>query len=154
MTIQQRLYIPICITLLERYSNWFRDLYKTLLPENFGKHGRDWPAGETVRDQASHSRKQDTARPHSGHWWLSHQGPVFEASQSSKVWLLSIKIVKPRRSQPQARQWRWKQSVTNALCWTASRSHDQITYAITLTDLVSLLQKVESGMGSPADIHL
>ena len=29
-----------------------------------------------VRDQASHSRKQQTARPHSVHWWLSHQRPV------------------------------------------------------------------------------
>ena len=29
-----------------------------------------------VRDQASHSRKQQTARPHSVHWWLSQQRPV------------------------------------------------------------------------------
>ena len=29
-----------------------------------------------VRDQASHSRKQQTARPHSVHWWFSHQRPV------------------------------------------------------------------------------
>ena len=25
-----------------------------------------------VRDQASHSRKQQTVRPHSVHWWLNH----------------------------------------------------------------------------------
>ena len=30
----------------------------------------------SVRDQASHLRKQQTARPHSVHWWLSHQRPV------------------------------------------------------------------------------
>ena len=29
-----------------------------------------------VRDQASHSRKQQTTRPHSVHCWLSHQRPV------------------------------------------------------------------------------
>jgi len=29
-----------------------------------------------VKDQASHLRKQQTARPHSVHWWLSHQRPV------------------------------------------------------------------------------
>ena len=29
-----------------------------------------------VRDQASLLRKQQTARPHSVHWWLSHQRPV------------------------------------------------------------------------------
>ena len=31
----------------ERYPNRFRRLYKTLLPENFGKHYREWPAGKT-----------------------------------------------------------------------------------------------------------
>ena len=29
-----------------------------------------------VSDQASHSRKLQTPRPHSVHWWLSHQRPV------------------------------------------------------------------------------
>ena len=60
----------------ERYPNWFRHLYKTLLPENLRKHCQEWLAGKTVRDQASHWRKQQTARPHSVHWWLSHQRPV------------------------------------------------------------------------------
>ena len=31
----------------ERYSNRFRRLYETLLPENLGKHYRKWPAGKT-----------------------------------------------------------------------------------------------------------
>ena len=43
----------------------FRRLYETLLPENLEKHCREWPSGKTVRDQASHSRKQQTAIPHS-----------------------------------------------------------------------------------------
>ena len=29
-----------------------------------------------VRDQAYHTRKQQTARQHSVHWWLGHQRPV------------------------------------------------------------------------------
>ena len=29
-----------------------------------------------VRDQAYHTSKQQTARQHSVHWWLSHQRPV------------------------------------------------------------------------------
>ena len=29
-----------------------------------------------VRDEASHSRKRQTARPHGVHWWLSHKRPV------------------------------------------------------------------------------
>ena len=51
----------------ERYTNRFRCLYETHLPENLGKHRREWPAGKTVRDRASHSSKQQTARPHSVH---------------------------------------------------------------------------------------
>ena len=31
----------------ERYPNRFRRLYETLLPENVGKHCREWPAGKT-----------------------------------------------------------------------------------------------------------
>ena len=49
----------------ERYPNQFRHLCETLLPKNLGKHRQEWPAGKTVRHQASHSRKQQTTRPHS-----------------------------------------------------------------------------------------
>jgi len=31
---------------VERYPNGFRRLYETLLPENLGKHCREWPAGK------------------------------------------------------------------------------------------------------------
>ena len=41
------------------------------------------------------------------------------------------------------------EAVTHALCWIASKGDSQPTHAIILTDLVSLLQKVKSGMGSP-----
>ena len=34
-------------------------------------------ANRQNRDQASHSGKQQTARPHSVFWWLSHQRPVW-----------------------------------------------------------------------------
>ena len=30
----------------KRYPNRFRRLYETLLPENLGKHRREWPAGK------------------------------------------------------------------------------------------------------------
>ena len=51
-------------------------------------------------------------------------------------------------------------AVTHALRWIASRGDSQTTQAIILTDSVSLLQKVNNGMGSPdwnlsmVDIHL
>ena len=51
-------------------------------------------------------------------------------------------------------------AVIHALRWIASRGDSQTTQAIILTDSVSLLQKVNNGMGSPdwnlsmVDIHL
>ena len=33
----------------ERYPNRFRRLCETLMPENLGKHCREWPAGKTVK---------------------------------------------------------------------------------------------------------
>ena len=39
--------------------------------------------------------------------------------------------------------------VTRAIQWLASQRDAQITHAIVLTDSMNLLQKVESGMGSP-----
>ena len=39
--------------------------------------------------------------------------------------------------------------VTHALRWIAPRGDSQTTHAIVLTDSVSLLQRVKSGMGSP-----
>ena len=51
----------------ERYLNRFRRLIETLFPKYVGKHCREWPAGKTVRDQVSRSRKQQTATPHSVH---------------------------------------------------------------------------------------
>ena len=52
------------------------------------------------------------------------------------------------------------EAVTHALRWIASRGDSQTTHTIILTDSMSLLQKVKSGMGSPdwnvsmVDIHL
>ena len=52
------------------------------------------------------------------------------------------------------------EAVTHALRWIAPRGDSQTTHAIILTDSMSLLQKVKSGMGSPDwhasmfDIHL
>ena len=52
------------------------------------------------------------------------------------------------------------ETVTHALRWTASNGDSHTTHDIILTDSMSLLQKVKSGMGSPdrnvsmVDIHL
>ena len=41
------------------------------------------------------------------------------------------------------------QAVTHAIQWLASQRDTQITNTIILTDSMNLMQKVESGMGSP-----
>ena len=41
------------------------------------------------------------------------------------------------------------EAVTNVIQWLASQRDAHITHAIILTDSMNLLQKVESGMGSP-----
>ena len=47
----------------ERYPNRFRCLYKKLLPENLGKHCREWPAGKIESEikllAQENSRPQD-----------------------------------------------------------------------------------------------
>ena len=71
-------------------------LYKMLLPEHLGKH---WPLLASrqngFRDQTSHLRKEQTASPHSIHWWLSHQRPVraelhCQATCDSHPWRLHV----------------------------------------------------------------
>ena len=122
---------------------------------NLGNHCREWPACETVRDQASRSRRQQTARPHSEHWWLSHQrvglrcqtGCYHHPRRQCSLYGLKLQLDKGGGS-----------SHTYAIRWIASRG--RTTHAIVLTDSMSLLQKVKNGMGSPdcnvsvVDIHL
>ena len=61
----------------ERYPNRFRRLYETLLPENLGKHCREWSAGKTQSEiNLLIQENCKTARHHSVHWWLRHQRPV------------------------------------------------------------------------------
>ena len=91
-----------------------------------------------VRDQASHSRKPETARPHSVCTLMSQspktrQGGV---SMSSKVQLPSCSLTME------------VEAVTYALRWIASRGDSQTTHATILTESKRLLQKIKSGMGS------
>ena len=96
-----------------------------------------------VRDQASHLRKQQTARPHSVCTLMAQSPKTSEGrtSLSSKVRLPSMKTVHPIRSQPPAWQWRWKQSPMPSAAST--------THAMIVPDSMSLRQKVKNEMGSP-----
>ena len=81
------------------------------------------------------------------------------ASLSIKMRLPSMKTVQPTRSQTSSSTVE-VEAVTHTLRWIASRSDSWIAHAILLTDSISLLEKVKSGLGSPdwnmsmVDIHL
>ena len=97
-----------------------------------------------VRDQASHSRKQQTARPHSAHcvhsvtkdqlgWGFTVKQGATIIHEDSAVYTVSTSSLTMEM-----------EAVTGALCWTVG---PHIT--VLLTDSMSLLQKVKNGMGSP-----
>ena len=139
----------------ERYPNRFRRLYETLLPKNLGKHCRERPAGKTESEVKlliqENSKPQDlivytdgsVTKDKSGWGFTDKQGAttIHEDSAASN---LTMKV----------------EAVTHALSWIASRGGSRTTHAIILTDSMSLLQKVKSGMESPdwnvpmVDIHL
>ena len=88
--------------------------------------------------------------------WLSHHRPV-GASLSSKTRASCMKTV---QSIITVSTSNLTMDVEAAFRWTASRGDSQTTHTIILTDSMSLLQKVKSGMGSldwnvsMVDIHL
>ena len=140
----------------ERCPNFFRHLYETLMPENFGKHSQKVPTGKTEsKDQASHSRKQQTTRSHNARWWLSHQRPVRMGlhcqARSSKVKQGATTILEDSTAYAVSTSSLTMEveAVTHPLRWFASRGDSQTTHAILLTDSMSLVQKMKSGMGSP-----
>ena len=85
----------------EHYPNRFRHHYQTLLPENLGRHSREWPAGKAdseIRHLARESRRISYST-------LMAQSPKTSQGGAS---LLSeerpppTKTVQPMRSQPPA----------------------------------------------------
>ena len=125
----------------ERDPNRFRRLYETLLPEDLGKHCREWPASKTVRDQASHSRNQQTARPQSP---KTSQGG---ASLSSKGRLLSVKTAAYTVSASSLTME--VEAVTHALRWIASRGDSRTTSCHHPHRLNELATKSEMENGKP-----
>ena len=96
-----------------------------MIPTTLWKNCREWPEG--VRDQAYHSVRQQTARSHSAHWWLSHQRCDRNPWRQRSLCSLNLQLDK----------------VTHALRWIASGGDSQTTHAIILTYSTSLLQKVK-----------
>ena len=118
----------------ERYPNRFRRLYETLLPENLGKHCREWPAGKTeseIKFPIQENRKpqdlivytDDTfIRDQSG-WGFTVKQGVTTIHEDSAAYTVSTSSLTME-----------EEAVTHALHWIASRGDSRTTHAIILTD--------------------
>ena len=109
-----------------------------------GKKESDW-TGTAVsikeKYRASYSRKRQTARPHSVHWWLSHidqSGRGFTVKQGATTiqWDSAAYIIVSTSSLE-------VEAVGHALRWMALRGDSRNTRPIVLIESMSLLQKVE-----------
>ena len=119
------------------------------------KQCREWPAGKTESETRfliqENSKPQDLIVYTDGSVTEDQSGWGFIVKQGRQYSLYDL-----RHSSLTVEL----EAVTHALRWIASRGGCQTTHAITLADSVRLLQKVKSGMESPAwnasvvDIHL
>ena len=118
----------------ERYPNRFRRLYETLLPENLGKYCREWPAGKPESEikflNQENSKPQDLI--------VYTDDPV---TKDQSGWGLTLKQGATTIHEDSAAYMVSSSSLTMEV--------EAATHAIILTDSMSLLQKVRSGMGSP-----
>ena len=141
----------------ERYPNRFRRLYETLLPENVGKHCREWPEGKTKSEIKlnliqENSQLQDLLVYTDSSVNKDQSGWGFTVRQGATTIQEDIAADTVSTSSLTA--------VILALRWIASRGYSQTTHAIILTDSMRLLLKVKSGMRSPdwnvsmVDIHI
>ena len=117
----------------ERYPTRFRRLNETLLPENLLKAlSRTASRQNRVRDQASHSRKQQTAsllvytdgsvtKDQSGWGFTVKQGLTAIHENSAVYTILTSSFTMEL------------EAVTHTLRWIASRGDCQITHTIILT---------------------
>ena len=123
-------------------------------------HCREWPAGKTESEIKlliqENSKPQDlieytdgsVTKDQSG-WGFSVKQGATTIHEDSAAYTVSTSSLTMEVG-----------AVTLALRWIASKGDSQTTHAIILTDSMSLLQKVKSGMGSAdwnvsmVDIHL
>ena len=112
-----------------------------------------------VRDQASHSKNskpQDLIVYTDGSVTKKQSGRGFTVKQSATT----IHEDSAACTVSTSSLTMEVEAVTHSVRWIASRGDSRTTHAIILTDSMSLLQKVSSGMGSPdwnvsmVDIHL
>ena len=118
----------------ERYPTRFWHLYKTLLPENLGKHCREWPAGKTESEIKllfqENSQLQDlrvytdgsVTKDQSG-WGFTVKQGVSTIHKNSAIYTVSTSSLTKE-----------VEAVTHAIHWIASRGDSQTIHAIILTD--------------------
>ena len=118
------------------------------LPENLGRHCQKWPAGKA--DSEIRQLIQENSKPQvlivytdgsvtkdqSGWGFTVKQGATTSHEDSAAYEVSTSRLTMET------------EAVTHALRWISSRGDSQTTHAIILTDSMSLLDKVKSGMGS------
>ena len=114
-------------------ENRLQRLYETLLPENLGKHCREWPAGKTESEMKlliqENGKLQDlivytdgsVTKDQSGWGFTVKQGEttIHEDSAAHTVSTFSLTME--------------VEAVTHTLRWIASRGDSRTTHAIILT---------------------
>ena len=118
----------------ERYPNRFWHIYKTLLPENLGKHCREWPAGKTESEIKlliqENSKPQDLIVDTDGSVTKDQSGWGFTVKQGATI----IHEGSAAYTVSTSRLTMEVEAATYALCWIASRGDSQTTHAIILTE--------------------
>ena len=133
----------------EQYPSSLDHLYQVILPENLGRHCREWPAGKTEADIKllieENSKPHDlviytdgsVANTQSGWGYTVKQNgsTIHEDSGAYSITTSSLTME--------------VEAVSSALRWMASRTDLGDTHAIILTDSMNLLLKIQAGMGTP-----
>ena len=119
------------------------------MPENLGRHCREWPQGKTDAEirviLEENSQPQDLIVYTDGSVTKSQSGWAFTVKQDGKTIHEDSAAYKVTTSSMTMEV----EAVTHALQWIATITTDKNTRAVILTDSMNLIQRVNTGMGSP-----
>ena len=144
----------ICqLTNLKSTNEWeehpaaLNHLYRTMKPDNLGRHCREWPTGQTNAEiQAiieQNSNPQEVSIYTEGSVAPGRSGWGFAAKQKGNTIHEACAAYQANTSSLTMEV----EAVSQALQWIAHQKN--IKQAIILTDSMNLLQKIDCGYGSP-----
>ena len=131
----------------EERPNEFNHLYRTLKPGNLGRHCREWPTGETNAEIQTiieeHSKPEDVMIYTDGSVTARRAGWGFTAKRNGTT-IYEARAAYPANTSSLTME---VEAVSQALQWVAQQCNTR--QVIILTDSMNLLQKIDSGYGSP-----